>query len=422
MKVVTVHRGARDAYQVACALKEAGILEFLVTDLYWPADNKWAHAVERVLPAGLRQNLLNRHADMLPGRAVQSCWASGGLAQVCDSLGSVPFSLKRSSMRFCDRQLGKRAADIANRRDAPLLSYSYYAHSAFSHFRRDRPRILFQLHPHPVTVRTILKRERELHPECTDSLDKEWELALPEHEFQTLVQECSMPDYWIVASSFTKSTLVENGTPADRIRVIPYGVNLEHFTPHKTNRSEKRPLRLLFVGTVCQRKGVKYLVDALESLPVRAAELTICGRLVNDAEILRKTQAPIRLRGLVSPEELLHEFRSADVFVFPSLVEGFGHVLLEAMACGLPVISTSRTAAPDLISDGHEGFITEPGDIARLVRCLEYFLKNPDHVTKMGAAARARAEEFTWPNFRQQVAGAVSEMIQPKERVAGLAS
>ena len=418
MKVVTVHRGARDQYQVACALHEAGLLESLVTDLYWPADERRAKAVARAFPARVRQNLLNRNAELLPGRAVRSCWASGGLALTCDVVPFLPFWLKRASMRFCDRQLGKRAAKIANRRNAALLSYSYYAHSAFAHFHHDQPRILFQLHPHPASVRSILERERGLHPECAGSLEKEWELALPERDFQSLVQECGLSDYWITASSFTKNTLIEHGAPAERIQVMPYGTDLNRFTPGNTRHPVKRPLRLLFVGTVCQRKGIKYLVDALESLPLGTAELTICGRLVDDAAILRNTRTPIHLCAFVSAEKLLREFQSSDVFVFPSLAEGFGHVLLEAMACGLPVISTTRTAAPDLISDGREGFITEPGDTGALANCLEYFLKNPDQVSRMGSAARVRAEAFTWQKFRQRVAEAVSKMIHSKEPAA----
>jgi len=409
-KVVAVHRGARDSYQVACALEEAEMLQGLVTDLYWPADLEWAAALARRLPARLRKKLLNRYTKGLPGRSVQSCWASGALALACDVRG-VPFLLRRSTMRFCDRQLGKRAAEIANIRDAALLSYSYYAHSAFSNFQRARARILFQLHPHPVSVRAILQHERKLHPECAGSLDKEWELALPESDFRTLVEESGMPDYWIAASSFTKSTLIENGAAPERIRVIPYGTDLEWFKPVQLEQPVNRPLRLLFVGTVTQRKGVKYLVEAIESLPPGTAELTICGRLVDGASGLRGARAHVHFRAFVSSEALLREFQSADVFVFPSLAEGFGHVLLEAMACGLPVISTTHTAAVDLISDGREGFIIEPGDVAELARGIEFFLKNPAQRIQIGLAARSRAEEFTWAKFRRNLAEALREMV-----------
>jgi glycosyltransferase involved in cell wall biosynthesis len=389
-------------------------LESLVTDLYWATDKGWARSLERAFPARLREKLLNRNSELLPGGFVRSCFVSGSGALICDSVPGLPFRLKRASMRYCDRQLGRRAAGLANRNNAALLSYSYYAHSAFSHFHCNRPRILFQLHPHPASVRAILQRESELHPECASSLDKEWELALPESDFQTLVEECSMPDYWLVASSFTKSSLIEHGAPPERIRVIPYGTDLGRFIPEKTMDSVKGPLRLLYVGTVCQRKGLSYLVDALESLPPGTAELTICGRLVDDAALLQNTRARIHVRAFVPAGELLRQFQASDVFVFPSLAEGFGHVLLEAMACALPIISTPRTAAVDLISDGHEGFITEPGDTAGLVKCLEYFLRNPEQIRQMGAAARARAEAFTWARFRQRIAEAVREMISSR--------
>lgn len=220
-----------------------------------------------------------------------------------------------------------------------------------------------------------------------------------------------MPDHWIVASSFTKSTLVEHGAPAERIEVIPYGVDLNWFKPEGTHRSANGPLRLLFVGTVSQRKGVKYLVDALESLPAGSAELTICGRLVDDVRILRGRRAPVHVRAFVNAGDLLREMQSSDLFVFPSLAEGFGHVLLEAMACGLPVIGTTRTAAPDLIQDGCEGFLTEPGSVPDLVRCIERFLHNRSAQRKMGMASRARAEEFSWGAFRRKLAAAVREMV-----------
>ena len=134
-------------------------------------------------------------------------------------------------MRHCDRQLGKRAAQIANASGSALLSYSYYGYSAFTYFRRELPRILFQLHPHPLSARTILEGERAVHPDSAPSLNREWELALPETDFQALVQESRMADHWICASSFTKQTLVENGAAAERIHVVPYGVDLERFQP-----------------------------------------------------------------------------------------------------------------------------------------------------------------------------------------------
>lgn len=242
MKVVTVHRGARDNYQVALGLHEAGMLEALVTDLYWPADRAWARLLERVAPGQMTDALRNRQEVSLPSTKVKSCPRAGLYAMTLFKSPYVTFERQRDAIRKCDDELGKRAGLLATQREAGLLSYSYYGYSAFSHYAGDQPRILFQLHPHPSRVREILLRERQLHPEYSGSLDKEWELSLPSNDFDRLVQEAAMPDYWIVASTFSKQTLVEAGMPADRIRVIPYGTNLERFQPGNNKKMGTRAL------------------------------------------------------------------------------------------------------------------------------------------------------------------------------------
>jgi glycosyltransferase involved in cell wall biosynthesis len=411
MKTVTVHRGARDGYQVARALQEVGLLETLVTDLYWPADRTWARSVESVAPRKTSVALRCRHAEDLPSSSVASCWMSGLGSLMANKARWLPFHWERGTIRWCDRSLGRQAGRIATEKGAALLSYSYYAHSAFSHLVGDQPRILFQLHPHPASVRSILQQERRLHPDCASSLDKEWELALPESDFHRLVEEVAMAQHWIAASHFTKQTLVDAGIPAERIAVIPYGIQLNVFSWKREACFSRGPLRLLFVGTLGQRKGIKYLVQALELLPPGSVELMVCGRAVDDLAIFRKSRAAIQLYPSISAQGLLDAYRAADVFVFPSLAEGFAHVLLEAMASGLPIISTTRTAAPDLIQHGREGFIIRPGSASELAGHIEEFLRRPELVRTMGEAARRRAEHFTWKRFRQGVAEFVSDIL-----------
>jgi glycosyltransferase involved in cell wall biosynthesis len=411
MKVVTVHRGARDGYQVARALAEAGLLETLVTDLYWPADRSWAQKLERLARGKLSDLLRRRYAENVASDSVVSCWGSGVSSLVMSKIDGLSFGWKRDAVRWCDRSLGQRAGMLASDRNTAILSYSYYGHSAFSNFSGSQPRILFQLHPHPASVRAILQRERRLHPDCSASLDKEWELALPPEDFDRLVEEAAMADHWLVASQFTKRTLIEAGTPAERVAVIPYGTDLVKFSHANTRDCPAgRPLRLLFVGTLSQRKGVKYLLEALELLPQGVVELALCGRAVDDLALFRD-RSQVRVYPSISDQGLLGAYRNADVFVFPSLAEGFGHVLLEAMASGLPIISTDRTAAPDLIRHGEEGFLVEAGSSSDLAVHIEKFLKRPDLVPSMGAAARRRAELFTWNRFRRGVIEFVTSVL-----------
>lgn len=407
-KIVAVHSGARDAYQVARALEEAGRLEALVTDLFWPPPAKAATLAASLIPSNLRRQLLARSAPDIPSQRVKPSSAAGLLTLLLEKWKRAPFAWKRSAARSTDGRLGKAAGRLATKRGAALLSYSYYGYSAFSHFHSDAPSLLFQLHPHPASMRKILTAELEKHPDCAASLLQEWELSLPESDYQRLVEETTMPRAWLAASSFTKNTLVEHGIPSDRVHVVPYGVDLEHFRPASRPLPIDRTLRLLFVGRINQRKGVKYLLEALRLLPGRHVELTVCGRVLDDLRLFEPYRSQVTIRPSVSHRELVEAYRSADLFVFPSVAEGFGHVLLESMACGLPVLSTTATAATDLVVNGEDGFVVEPANAPQLAERIEWALSNRRQLRGMKAEARRKAEQFTWQRFRLGVRDVVA--------------
>jgi glycosyltransferase involved in cell wall biosynthesis len=416
--VVVAHRGGRDFYQTARALQEADLLEALVTDLYWSSDRPWARAVERAVPERIGALLHARNEKTLPGARVQSCPLSGLCSVAAARLRSTPFSWRRAALRWSDDSLGRQAGRLAARTGAALLAYSYYGYSAFSECPADVPKILFQLHPHPVSVRKILRAELLRHPECAATLEREWELALPEEDFARLAAEPAMASEWIVASSYTRQSLTENGIDGRRIHVVPYGVDAGRFEPPPAKITGER-LKVLFVGSITQRKGIRYLLKALDLLGARAlnsrhVEVTVCGWAVDDLRLFKDYEGVVTVRPNASAADLAEAYRSADLFVFPSLAEGFGHVLLEAMASGLPIAATTRTAAPDLIRHGEEGFLLEPESAEAIATCIEQALGDRRRLRSMGAAARERARQFTWEAFRSGMVSVVGDILDGK--------
>ncbi|MDQ2777574.1 MAG: glycosyltransferase family 4 protein [Acidobacteriota bacterium] len=406
-KVVVVHRGARDAYQVSAALAEAGLLDALVTDLYWPKDRAWARGIEKLLPVSVRGLLGARNHPNLPSALVDQTLVSGITSFLLDKSGRAPFSWRRRATRWTDAALGIAAGRRGTANKSLLLSYSYYGHHAFSNY--DRPGMLFQLHPHPESVRQILTRELADHPDCSSSLEKEWELSLGREDFAKLVAETKMASHFLAASSFTRRTLIENGTAADAITVLPYGVDSKRFTPgpDALKKRTSGPLRLLFVGTINQRKGIKYLLEALRLLRYKEVHLTVCGRVVDDLQLFKPFVSQVDIRPSVGFAELLQAYQESDLFVFPSVAEGFAQVLLESLACGLPILSTTHTAAPDLIDEGIQGFVVEPRRPDQIAERIEWALCHRSQLCEMRGAARARAQEFTWERFRAGVVDSV---------------
>ena len=412
-KAVVVHAGARDSYQLALALSEAGLLQSLVTDLLWPSEQGWASRLSTWPP--LHDLLSRRSAFGLPFRQVRLCAIHGLAALLIERLPKLPFAVRRKVTRHLDAVLGIFAGKLARKQHAGLVSYSYYGYHAISEYAR--PAMLFQVHPHPATIRRILTEELEAHPECAGSLRQEWELALPAEDFRRLVAEPLMASRLLVASSFTKQSLIEHGTPAENVTVVPYGVDLARFHPLAARPASDpaEPLQLLFVGRINQRKGVKYLLEALRLLPARLVHLTICGRVVDDLELFRPFAGQVTIRPSVSAAELVRAYQHAELFVFPSVAEGFGQVLLEALASGLPILSTTHTAAPDLIEDGVEGFIVEPRRPDLLAERIAWAAMHRKELREMGRCARLRAEHFTWERFRARTAEAVRQYLSSME-------
>ncbi len=411
-KLVVVHAGARDAYQVALALEQAGMLEVLVTDLFWPADKpSLRRLVQRFTPR-LLPVLERRSRQGLSFGRVQLKFLHGLLSFVLDNLPHVPFSWRRKATRIADSSLGTTAGTLARRTGAGLLTYSYTGYEAIQAF--GLPAMLFQAHPHPATIRRILLQELADHPECAVSLQQEWELALPDDDYDHLVEETTMAHSYLAASSFTRASLVEHGVPPHAITVVPYGVDLDRFhpMPGKTIPQEG-PLELLFVGRINQRKGITYLLDALRQFDSTQVRLTVCGRVVDDLALFAPFGDQIRLRPSVSGSELVEAYQRAHLFVLPSVAEGFGQVLLEALASGLPILSTTHTAAPDLIENGVQGFIIEPRCTDLLVEKIAWAASSSHRrqLAVMGIEARKCAERFTWEHFREGVVQAACRYL-----------
>ena len=412
-KAVVVHAGARDAYQLALALSEAGLLEALVTDLFWPSDRPWAAALARGFSPGLRGLVQRRSIRGIPFDQVRLRLLDGFRVLFLDKAPRVPFDVRQRSTRAMDASLGRAAGKLARRTNAGLVTYSYTGFDAINAYKA--PAMLFQVHPHPATVRRILQEELAAHPDCAASLQQEWELALPEEDFRHLVEEPTMAAQFLAASSFTRRSLIEHGASASSVTVVPYGVDLERFCPAPPQAGHPNrtgPLRLLFVGRINQRKGIKYLLEAIRLLEAGNVHLTICGRVVDDLSLFKPFLNHLEIRPSVSEHELVLAYQEADLFVFPSVAEGFGQVLLESLACGLPILSTTHTAAQDLITEGIEGFVVEPRRPDLLAERIAWAAAHRSELASMAHAARACAERFTWTTFRRKAADAVNHYLQ----------
>jgi glycosyltransferase involved in cell wall biosynthesis len=385
--------GRRDFFQAPWALREADLLEALVTDLY--CDLKQVPVLRGLAAAWPKLGMF-----ACPGLSPSDVRVS-----VRDTLRALVLRKWPARQRqiFHDRQIGRAARRLAEKTGAALFAYSYYASAAFEPGDGlPSDRILFQLHPHPASVRKLLREELERVPEAAGSLKWEHELGSPEEHFAGLCQEPLLANAWVVASSFTATTLAENGIPRGKIHVIPYGVDQASFPTRQSPPPRSQPLRLIWVGNLFQRKGLSYLLDAVGRFTARDVELVICTHHPAEMGMVnRRNLANVRVRVSLPVPAMIAQLHQADLFVLPSLAEGFAVAILEAMSAGLPVLTTPNTCGPDIIRDGENGFIVPIRDTDAIAQKIEWCINHREALAEMGRCAAQSVKALTWERFRK---------------------
>jgi glycosyltransferase involved in cell wall biosynthesis len=221
-------------------------------------------------------------------------------------------------------------------------------------------------------------------------------------------KEMDLADVALVASRYVEAT-VREFHPHKAIARTPYGVDVKFWAPGPTHEPPE-PLRFIYAGNVSVRKGVALLIEAWSKADLRDANLTLVGSWGLAESKLRALPAGVRWLPPCSSQALRERYRESHVFVFPSYSDGFGLVLLEAMACGLPAIASEACIGPEIITAGC-GFITPTGDSDRIVELLRWFDSHRDELPVMGRQARAQAARCTWGNYRSSVIGAVAKLL-----------
>jgi len=242
----------------------------------------------------------------------------------------------------------------------------------------------------------ILAEERRLRPDFADSIPSPRAVT---GRTRRMDAEIELADAIVVGSRFAAASFEGAVDPA-RVHVSAYGVDARAFAP-RGNSGRRGPLRVLFAGNITQRKGIGYLLDAMETLDPVRFELTLAGPIAGSGAGLRRYEGGYRHCGALRPTAMPAIMRDADVLVLPSLLEGSALVVLEAMASGLPVIVTPNAGA-DAVRDGVDGFEVPVRSAEAIAARLEQLERDDVARVRMGVAARARALGFTWDRFHAE--------------------
>jgi glycosyltransferase involved in cell wall biosynthesis len=393
------------AYEAAVAAQEAHLLRYFVTGLYDTGRGISSRRIRRWLPEPLgsrveREVRRRWHPELSPER-VLTIPHHELLSLTCRKiLGRLPqpalANLETWAHRRFDAALGARLSSFhgvrvvhafegtaeATLRSATKLGMSTVLDVASAHeFLRAATAVKNTSSAN--TLRTRVRAEREL------------------------------ADYLLAPSDYVVRCLLENDVPATKIIKLPYGVDVGRFRPVEQPVAEQR-FRVLFVGRVGASKGVQYLLNAWRLLSLERAELVLVGPMDQTGRsILRGSTGRFRWIGSVPKQEVHTWFAASDVFVLPSLSDSWGLAVTEAMATGIPVVTTSACGAP--VRHGIDGLVIPPGDDDALCAAIRFLHDHPEERRQMGAAGRNHVERhYTWQHYRQRLRLIYEALLQDR--------
>ncbi len=408
--VTIIHpTGNANVRGVLTSLNRENILASYYTTLGYSSENRILKALYPIMTKQLSrrsydipQHLIKSHlySELIRFLRSNILLPIGGKVSTRSAIDKVYFNL--------DSQL---AEDIESSKIPDVTKALYgYEDGCLKSFKAAKMRGLIKFYDLPIgywrSGHEILFEEAEKQPLWRMTIPA---LNEPEDKLARKDDELNLADYIFVASSFTRETLMLAPKFQADVEVIPYGAPMP--APQiPPARADGKPLRAFFVGGLSQRKGISYLFEAIASLK-GMVNLTVIGRRPEGCKILDQHLNHHTWIASLSHDDILKAMGGHDVLIFPSLFEGFGLVILEALSRGLPVITTAHTAGPDILTNGKDGFIVPIRSAEAITEKLELLYRDHDLLEEMKNNALETSREYRWQRYGEQLVSSIKNVI-----------
>lgn len=404
-RFIVIQPGARMHYAVPALLAKAEMLEYFYTDVC--GNIGIVGLLNYLLPQYFRTKPMERlFGRVLPQEISPSKVSTCSLQVLIDVLQKKMKIKKFSFIQPIDTE----QVILSNvLKDDFLNANSLYTNCINSDtdiIRKAKRRGIRVVHEVMINadVGRILREERNLYP----GIEPQDDFGQVEEGIQKDVQKWEMADLILVPSQFVYESTVQLGGSPDKIKIVPYGIDEDWFFDEATPERG----RVLFVGSIGLRKGNHYLAQATRILKKRNinCDFRVVGpyelNVINHPEF----QGPNYL-GQCPRSKIKQEFLKADIFVLPTVSDSFALVHLEAMACGVPVITTPNCGS--VVRDGVDGFIVPIRNAEILADRIEQLITDSGLRNLMSLNARQRARDFTWEKYGERLISAIQTLETP---------
>ena len=401
--VLLANAGARLSFQTALALDQAQLLNEFVTTFYYK-NRTWIFKTLNSLPSKvsnkLEQEFLRRYIQDLEQDRINT----NLLLEILFVLSRKYSVLLPEISNWRNNEFrGRIKKRIFKNRPQAVVCCDGWGLPTFSAGREVNSLcILDQNTAHLSKMARIFEEERVLNPEFSNSLAK-----IPLEVIEERKEEALSADAIIVSSEYAQTSLVEIGVPEQKVHIVRYGTDTSRFKPLEKKLDNK--FNVLFVGNIGQGKGIKYLLEAFKVLRLKNAELTLIGSIVGDGAGLKKYRDLFTYVPNVAYQNIHRYFQKADLFVIPTLHESGVLAIHEALACGVPVITTPH--AGSVVRDKKDGFIVPIRDTVELSNRIEQIYLDRDLKEEFSQSAAERGRYFSWERYRNDFSGLVKSLL-----------
>jgi len=405
VRVLVAHPAQQHSYRLATALKRAGMLDKYATTVYYKAGSLTS-LVAKLLKGKFRTKAEERHCEELTDdEVIQFCEAEGLLKLV--ALNTKFFKKNYNQIKYhtADRFAKKVAKYAIKHHVDAVVTYDDSSPLLFEILREKAPdilRIMDMSSANLLYLREIYEDDTKKAPAFAERMRRERAICWDPEILDRAKREIESTQKFLVPSQFVARSLEFSGVKPEQMHRCPYGVDVNKFSPKESYDpilSRTRAIKFVYVGSVKELKGISYLLDAFKEIPQDEAELIIVGQYNPEDLDITPYKDRVKFTGAVLHSEVPALLQSSDVFILPSLGDSYALSVMEAAACGLPVIVSENTGVQDLVEQGVNGFVVPIQSKNALKEKVQYFIDHPESIEMMGRAARKMAEENTWETY-----------------------
>jgi glycosyltransferase involved in cell wall biosynthesis len=393
LRVAMIQDGSRRRYALPAALHQAGKLQVMFTDFFIRPNSleQWLYRLISPLSRSTAQTLAARSCkDLLD-------------ASIC----SFPLQMLKHRKQAKTSQSESAFYLKVARDHADQIKRKGYrgANLMLGFVRNVHPNLLADAKAHgliTVADQIIAPAAEEIEQAQIQSQRwPGWQPDVIEKDVRDFVdfekQSWQQLDHIICMSEYVKQSLVKQGVDASRVALLPYPMDIAAFTPpDRSTRCNDRPVRVGFVGAINLRKGAPEFLETAKRFDKRQAEFVMVGANHVNQDKLAAYRDHVTITGKLPRKQVLEQLADFDIFFFPSTCEGSAGSVAEAMAMGLPIVTTPNSGSQ--VRDGQEGFVVSCGDMDGYHEAISKLIAEPHTRLAMGNAARERAMMFdlTW--------------------------